>query len=125
MGKRDFRPDFSAILWSLKVTRACFVPHPVSVYTHLAIPSYRAGTAHGMQDSLGDTGDNCPHLGYSFSCLPSGEWRQETREKPAELVMLRQEPTRTWTRERGQLYHGIELRPSGEALSEVDISGNN
>lgn len=76
-----------------------------------------------MQDSLGDTGDNCPHLGYSFSCLPSRGWRQETREKPAELVMLHQEPTRMWNRGRGQLYQGIELRPSGEASLKLTFQG--
>lgn len=63
-------------------------------------------------------------LAILFSWLPSGGWIRQTREEPAELVMLCQEPTRMWNRERGQPYQGRELRPSGEALSEADISGN-
>lgn len=53
--------------------------------------------------------------------VEDGDNRQE---EPAELVMLCQEPTRTWNREKGQPHQGRELRPSGEVLSEADISGN-
>lgn len=36
-------------------------------------------TAHGMQGSLGDTGDNCPRFGYSF--FMAAQWRMDTTDK--------------------------------------------